>query len=164
MIRRIQILLILNLITGSQFLFSQGLIILEKPTPATAVKVTATQQVILKPGFHAVGTSGNFDVRIGQSNSLFPINMVIADGSTAMTQNIFVPGIGQNYIKTTTYLKDDQSQSMISYPVPMDVSFKDINAALVGGIFVIPPLNILRIFNPFLEFTKKMLVQLILKN
>jgi hypothetical protein len=35
-------------------------------------------------------------------------------------------------------------------PVPVDMSFKEIEVALVGGIFTIPPLNILRIFNPFI--------------
>jgi hypothetical protein len=30
------------------------------------------------------------------------------------------------------------------FPVPVDMSFKEIEVALVGGIFGIPPLNILR--------------------
>ncbi len=115
MIRRIHNIFILILLSGFQAVFSQGIIVLEKTAPSTTTQVQATQQVVLKPGFHAVGTTGSFDAKIGQTNSLFPTNMVIAEGSSAMTQNIFVPGIGQNYVKTTTYLTDDQSKSLTSY-------------------------------------------------
>jgi len=93
----------------------QGIILLEKPAPTTTTVVTATNQVILKPGFHAVASSGDFNAKIGAENSLFPTTMVIAEGSTVLAGNVFVPGMGRNYIKTTSYPTIDDPKTLTSF-------------------------------------------------
>jgi len=81
---------------------STGVIVLEKQTPSTSVMVRATQQVVLKPGFHATGEAGSsFDAKIGTTNSLSPV-IQVADGSTITIPTS--PTTSQNYILTKTYL------------------------------------------------------------
>jgi len=106
---------------------AQGIIILEQQVPSTQVMVTATEQVILKPGFHAVGTAGSFDAKIGSANSMYPI-IPMAAGSTAVIQTIPIvpaaPSSDQNYIVTTiankavtdpAMLDDANSNTTIQY-------------------------------------------------
>jgi hypothetical protein len=72
-----------------------GVIVLEKQTPSTAVVAIATQQVDLKPGFHAVGTeSGSFNAKIGAYNSLSPV-IQVASGSMVFPTS---PSTSRNYI------------------------------------------------------------------
>jgi len=85
-------------------LFGQtgGVIVLSNATPATVVVVTATQQVVLKPGFHATGIEGaSFNAKIGTNNSLSPI-IQLASGSTVIVPTS--PSTSQNFIQTKTYL------------------------------------------------------------
>jgi len=105
--QRYTLILLITLLTGSA-MAQQGLIILEQQVPATAVTVTATEQVILRPGFHAVGTAGSFNAKIGPENSMSPI-IPMAAGSTAVIQTTPIvpaaPSSDQNYIVTTTAYK-----------------------------------------------------------
>lgn len=100
-----------------QISFAQttGKIVLEKSTPATAVVVTATQQVVLKPGFRAIGNStSSFDARIGTANNLSPV-MQVASGSTISVPT--TPSSSQNYIQTKTFLTastDENSAEVLS--------------------------------------------------
>lgn len=92
------------IVSALQSVSSQGVIILEQQTPPTQVVVVATEQVILKPGFHAVGTAGSFSAKIGSANSMSPI-IPMAAGSTAVIPIAPLtpptPSSDQNYIVTT---------------------------------------------------------------
>jgi RHS repeat-associated protein len=106
-------LLMLFIIAGALHSASaQGIIMLEQQTPPTEVIITATEQVILKPGFHAIGSAGTFNAKIGSENSMSPI-IPMATGSTAVIQNNpiipitpAVPSLGQNYIVSTVAYKE----------------------------------------------------------
>ena len=111
MIGKAHNIFILIFLSGFQIAFSQGVIILEKQTPATAVTVVATQQVILKPGFHAVGTAGSFDGKIGPVNNVYPL-IPMAQGSTAVIPTD--PSFDQNYIRTSTYLTADATPAVMN--------------------------------------------------
>ena len=101
---------VLIIVTAQQTLSAQGIIILEQPTPSTSVIVTATQQVILKTGFHAVGSSGNFDAKIGAYNSISPL-IPVAVGSINIPA---APTSGQNYISTSIYLLPQDNSPVIN--------------------------------------------------
>jgi hypothetical protein len=92
-----------------------GIIVLEKLKQEPSVSVVATEKVILRPGFHAIASAGVFNAKIGAANSVFPEKLYISQGSTALVNNIYTPGTGQNYVKTTNYLTSDESSSLVTY-------------------------------------------------
>ncbi len=76
-----------------------GTIVLNSQVPETKVTVVANQAVVLKPGFRAVGSSGEFNAKIGTKNAIFPL-IPVAEGSTVSVN----PSSTQNYIQTKTFL------------------------------------------------------------
>ncbi|MEA4935443.1 MAG: DUF6443 domain-containing protein [Paludibacter sp.] len=87
-----------------------GVIVLNQPTPATAVIVTATEQVVLKPGFSASASTGTFNAKIGTSNSIVPL-FNIAEESTF---EIPVASNDQNYIKTSIAMLANANSPMMT--------------------------------------------------
>ncbi len=76
-----------------------GTIVLNSQVPETKVTVVANQAVVLKPGFRAVGSSGEFNAKIGATNAIYPL-IPVAEGSTVSVD----PSSTQNYIQTKTFL------------------------------------------------------------
>lgn len=86
-----------------------GKIVLENTTPATSVIATATQQIVLKSGFHATAdATSSFNAKIGTSNNLSPV-IQIASGSTITIPT--TPTSTQNYVWTKTYLTATTDES-----------------------------------------------------
>ncbi|MEA4936764.1 MAG: DUF6443 domain-containing protein [Paludibacter sp.] len=106
---RIFTCILIALYITSSYAEGGGVIVLNQPTPATAVIVTATEQVVLKPGFQASASAGTFEAKIGTSNSIAPL-FSIAEESTF---EIPVASNDQNYIKTSTALLADANSPMM---------------------------------------------------
>ncbi len=113
---RIFTCILISLHTTNSYAQSGGVIILNQPTPATAVKVTATEQIVLKPGFQASASRGNFSAKISSSNSIVPL----IDIAQESPFQIPVTSNDQNYIKTSTPLLAD-----INSPVMTTIQYFD---------------------------------------
>jgi RHS repeat-associated protein len=136
---------LLVVVSALQSVSAQGIIMLEQQTPPTEVIVIATEQVILKPGFHAVGTAGSFNAKIGSANSMSPI-IPMAAGSTAVITTIPIvpaaPSPDQNYIVSTTAnkevtdptaLNDGNSNTTIQYFDGLGRPIETVQKAITPG-------------------------------
>jgi len=127
-------LLMLFIIAGaSHSIHAQGVIVLEQQIPSTQVMVTATQQVTLKPGFHAIGSLGTFNAKIGSENSMSPVIPMAASSTAVIPSNPIIPIISiepavassdHNYVVSTvayrevtdpTALNETNSNTSIQY-------------------------------------------------
>jgi RHS repeat-associated protein len=113
---RIFTCILISLHTTNSYAQSGGVIILNQPTPATAVRVTATEQIVLKPGFQASASRGSFSAKISSSNSIVPL----IDIAQESPFQIPVASNDQNYIKTSTPLLAD-----INSPVMTTIQYFD---------------------------------------
>ena len=109
-LNRLLVCLLIAALVINSYAENGGIIVLNQPAPETSVIVTATEQVILKPGFRASAATGTFNAKIGASNSIAPL-FNIAEESTFV---IPVASNDQNYIKTSTALTADANSPMIT--------------------------------------------------
>ncbi len=109
-LNRLLVCLLISAVVFNSYAENGGIIVLNQPAPETSVIVTATEQVILKPGFRASAATGTFNAKIGAFNSIAPL-FIIAEESTFV---IPVASNDQNYIKTSTALTADANSPMIT--------------------------------------------------
>jgi RHS repeat-associated protein len=77
---------------------------LDKTMPSSVVKVTATKEITLSPGFEASSTDESlFHARIGAESSVFPISLLGQDVAPELNSD-------RNYIRTRTYLSANGSE------------------------------------------------------
>lgn len=66
---------------------TDNVININSPMPSCEVSVVAQQSVVLQPGFHATASSGNFNAKIGNINSVCPA-LPLAAGSGSVLQPV----------------------------------------------------------------------------
>lgn len=104
-----QILLLINLLGLSVGLSAQSVISLQTAMPASTVDVVATTQVLLKPGFIATGSKASFRAAIGPADIITPFSVLDGPSGGAGASAPVANGTSRNYIRTRTYLTDDQA-------------------------------------------------------